>query len=210
MTQDSEGNVCHNFSEKLKPSYSSYEQREKQLAACREYYRKNKELVKERAKHVSDEVKSRKKERTRKWKAANRAKVNANQNRWLAENRDRVAKYRKTQAEKPENKISRNLRRRLREFMGVLKNRPSLMFGCTSAELRKHIQSQFKKGMSWKNYGKWHVDHIVPCAAFDLTNKEHVKICFNWQNLRPLWADENMKKSDKNTHPQVFLPLQIK
>jgi hypothetical protein len=48
--------------------------------------------------------------------------------------------------------------------------------------------------MSWDNYGKWHVDHIRPCASFDLSDKEQVLQCFNWRNLQPMWASENMSK----------------
>lgn len=53
--------------------------------------------------------------------------------------------------------------------------------------------------MSWANYGYygWHVDHIIPCSVFDLSEPEQQKICFNYKNLQPLWAIENMKKSCK-------------
>ena len=50
--------------------------------------------------------------------------------------------------------------------------------------------------MSWDNYGDWHIDHIIPCAAFDLTDIEQQKKCFNYKNLQPLWAEENLKKLD--------------
>ena len=53
--------------------------------------------------------------------------------------------------------------------------------------------------MNWLNYklDGWHVDHIRPVASFDLTNEEEFKKCFHYTNLQPLWADENLKKSDK-------------
>lgn len=44
--------------------------------------------------------------------------------------------------------------------------------------------------------GNWHVDHIRPCASFDLTDKEQQLVCFNWRNLQPLWSSENISKSD--------------
>jgi hypothetical protein len=51
--------------------------------------------------------------------------------------------------------------------------------------------------MSWENHGEWHIDHIRPCAAFDLTLAAEQKVCFHYSNLQPLWAEENMKKSAK-------------
>lgn len=52
--------------------------------------------------------------------------------------------------------------------------------------------------MSWDNYGTdWHIDHIVPCAYFDLTNENHQRVCFNWRNLQPLWKKDNLSKNRK-------------
>lgn len=65
-------------------------------------------------------------------------------------------------------------------------------------ELRIHLESKFKPGMSWKNYGPvWHIDHIKPCAKFDLTDPAQQRECFHWTNLQPLFALENLQKSDK-------------
>jgi hypothetical protein len=56
--------------------------------------------------------------------------------------------------------------------------------------------------MSWGNYGLhgWHVDHIIPCASFDLTDPEQQRQCFHYTNLQPLWAEDNLRKSDKLPH----------
>jgi hypothetical protein len=70
------------------------------------------------------------------------------------------------------------------------------LVGCSGEFLRTHIESQFEPDMFWHNYGKWHVDHIRPCASFDLSDGEQMKQCFNWKNLQPLWAMDNLKKSD--------------
>lgn len=61
-------------------------------------------------------------------------------------------------------------------------------------ELRDHLERQFSNGMTWENYGKWHVDHIVPCAAFDLTDHEQFGRCWALSNFQPLWASDNCRK----------------
>ena len=71
------------------------------------------------------------------------------------------------------------------------------LIGCTVHELMTHLEGQFKPGMSWANYGKWHVDHRLPVSSFDLLNPEAQRACFHYTNLQPLWAVENIRKSDK-------------
>jgi hypothetical protein len=51
--------------------------------------------------------------------------------------------------------------------------------------------------MSWGTKGEWHVDHIRPCASFDLTDENQVRVCFNWRNLQPLNGTENKSKQDR-------------
>lgn len=74
------------------------------------------------------------------------------------------------------------------------------LLGCTIDVARKHIESQFKEGMSWENHGMgtWHIDHIKPIKVFDLTNPEIQKIAFHFTNLQPLFAKENLEKSWKH------------
>ena len=60
-----------------------------------------------------------------------------------------------------------------------------------------HIENQFKSWMNWKNHGEWHLDHIKPCASFDLNSFRGQRACFNYKNLRPLEAFENMSKGAK-------------
>jgi len=71
--------------------------------------------------------------------------------------------------------------------------------GCSKEYLKQHLESQFQDGMSWDNYGLygWHIDHIRPCASFDLTDPEQQKECFHYSNLQPLWAEDNLKKGAK-------------
>ena len=71
--------------------------------------------------------------------------------------------------------------------------------GCSTAELMAHLESQFLPGMTWDNWSVdgWHIDHIRPCASFDLTDEAQQRECFHYTNLQPLWAVDNLMKSDK-------------
>ena len=81
-----------------------------------------------------------------------------------------------------------------------------ILIGCSVDSLRHHIESNFKRGMNWNNYGEWHVDHIIPCSSFDLSKPEQQRQCFHYTNLRPLWAKENMSKHDTMpANPQLSL-----
>lgn len=76
--------------------------------------------------------------------------------------------------------------------------------GYSLAELMLHVERQFSKGMTWENIGKWHIDHILPKSSFSYSSDEDpaFQACWALTNLRPLWAEENMKK-----HAQVLTLL---
>ncbi len=121
-------------------------------------------------------------------------------------------------ANQPKNKLKRNLNRRLRYKTDIkyrlecslrsriniavkkgFKSKKTLeLLGCTIIELKQYLESKFQTGMTWENHGfgnnKWHIDHIIPCAAFDLSDSEQQKICFNFSNLQPLWQQDNFRK----------------
>lgn len=108
-----------------------------------------------------------------------------------------VAKRRK---EDPSFGIMLSLRARVKNSLkGKDKSSSTVgLVGCSMIELKKYLESQFKEGMSWENYGiEWHIDHIVPCSFFDLSNEDHQRICFNWRNLQPLWKKDNLSKNRK-------------
>jgi hypothetical protein len=71
------------------------------------------------------------------------------------------------------------------------------MLGCTIKEFWIHLEKKFTKGMTRENHGEWHVDHIIPCASFDLSKPEEQAKCFHYTNLQPLWAIDNLKKGDR-------------
>jgi len=110
-------------------------------------------------------------------------------------------RYKKRYETDPQFKIAVVLRKRVvlaLKTRGVSKSRSLReLLGCSIPELKQHLESQFRSGMSWDNHGEWHVDHIRPCAAFDLTRVVEQKVCFHYTNLQPLWAEENLRKGDK-------------
>jgi hypothetical protein len=88
------------------------------------------------------------------------------------------------------------LRSRITKLVrGESKNGSALRdLGCSLDELKIHLENQFQDGMSWDNYGEWHIDHIVPLASFDLTDREQFLKACHYTNLQPLWAEDNLKK----------------
>jgi hypothetical protein len=74
------------------------------------------------------------------------------------------------------------------------------LLGCSIDELKIHLEAKFQNGMNWDNYGKygWHIDHIIPCSRFDLTDLVQQKLCFHYSNLQPLWAKDNLRKHNKS------------
>lgn len=104
-------------------------------------------------------------------------------------------------ANDPAYKIADCLRSRLYKAVkagGAGKSASTIkLTGCALPELMAHLESQFQPGMTWENQGQWEIDHIKPCASFDLTKPEEQRACFHWTNLAPLWAADNRSKGDK-------------
>lgn len=96
-------------------------------------------------------------------------------------------------------KILQRLRKRMYDAVkGNVKSARTIeLIGCSTDKLRQHLEKQFTGGMSWENYGEWHVDHIIPCANFDFTKESDQRECFHYTNLQPLWAIDNIRKSNK-------------
>tara|TARA_Y100000401_G_scaffold104301_1_gene95992 strand:+ start:307 stop:987 length:681 start_codon:yes stop_codon:yes gene_type:complete len=116
----------------------------------------------------------------------------------------------------PSGKISMTLRCRVGDafraakkhgFNAIKKTKTLNLLGAESWEqVQYHIESYFSEGMSWDNHGEWHIDHHKPIDWFiknkDFTKEEVQKECFNYLNLRPLWAADNQSKSNKWEEPR--------
>jgi len=95
-------------------------------------------------------------------------------------------------------KISNLLRDRIRCALKRKKARKSSntmeLIGCSISFFIKYMEDMFQEGMNWENHGDWHIDHIIPCNIFNLSNEEQQKKCFHYTNLRPLWAKDNLER----------------
>lgn len=69
----------------------------------------------------------------------------------------------------------------------------------TIKDLMKHLESKFELGMTWTNYGEWHIDHVTPDSWFKYssTQDEDFKRSWSLSNLQPMWAPLNLRKSNK-------------
>lgn len=76
------------------------------------------------------------------------------------------------------------------------------LVGYTLEDLKRHLERQFTKGMTWDNYGEWHIDHILPRASFSITTADDPEFrqCWSLTNLRPLWKTANISKGAKRLH----------
>lgn len=164
--------------------------REKLVKRAQIYRRKNKQLISQRnrRKYNNPDFRKAKLEKHKEWRSRNREWSRKYMNEW----------YHKKGKLDIQHVLKERLRSRLRS---VIKSKGRIavasardLCGCTISELMLHLQNQFKKGMHWNNYGKWHIDHIRPCASFDLTDPEQQRQCFHYTNLQPLWARENIQK----------------
>lgn len=186
--------------------------REYDLAACRAYKAKHKKRMKElRAAHYA----AHREESltvTKVWFENNPQKKIEYNRRYRDRNSEKIKAYKQTNKtqrnEQVRNRYWSDLGYRIEKLLrasysqalrlGSAKKNCCVkdLVGCTTPELVAHIERQFKHQMSWDNWGKWEVDHIRPCASFDLTKLDEQRQCFHFTNLRPIWREENRKKRD--------------
>lgn len=160
----------------------------------KEYYKKNKNKIKERSKEWRKENL----DKSRKWEEENKEHRKKWKKEWIDKNREKIntaeRERRKTDISY---KVKKNLRRRVNDVVNKKAGKTMELVGCSLLALLKHLEKNFVEGMTWENYGEWHIDHIIPCASFDLTVEEEQKKCFHYSNLQPLWGIDNLKKGDK-------------
>jgi len=198
--------------------------RERLAPKWREYRRKNKDRINDRLKkryRSDDDYRKIASQRHADWYEKNRENVTgkmrskysedseyrttirSRNSKWYKNNKHKIASYAiKRYHQKLKCDVQYTIKQRLsgqiykavKRGGGVKSAKTRALCGCSIPELMLHLQSRFKEGMHWNNYGKWHIDHIRPCASFDLTDPEQQRQCFHYTNLQPLWARDNILK----------------
>ena len=172
---------------KQKKHQDYVDNREAVLAQHKEYYEKHRERISAQVKGYKEANADRKKQWDKDYAKAHPEVVRRSQRAYWERHRSDEAF-----------RIRYNLSGRIyRALCGLSKSKATMhLLGCSIEELQEYLSSKFQDGMSWDNYGLdgWHVDHIRPCASFDLADPEQQKICFHYSNLQPLWAVDNMSK----------------
>jgi hypothetical protein len=165
--------------------------KDRMKAYSKAYYEANYEAHRDKMKVYYEANRDKRIAYTKAYRKANRDKVNAQRNK----NRNNRMKT------DIQFKLSRVLRRRLyRALHGNYKNGSAVKdLGCTINEFKTHLESKFQSGMTWDNWSfeGWHIDHIKPLASFDLTDRQQLLMACHYTNLQPLWAKDNLIKSDK-------------
>lgn len=173
-----------------------------------EYRVKNYELVKQRKKEYWQRNRERllpiNNERSRIYAKLNPEKRKESANKWAIKNRKRTIENTKNRYNTdPEFNIAIKHRRRigmaLKRIGAGRKDRIIYLLGCDYKFFKSYIEDKFTDGMTWDSVlnGEIHLDHIKPCAKFNLLNFDEQKICFHYTNYQPLWAKDNMEKHDK-------------
>ena len=195
----------------------------KQVEYSRKYYLKNSEKIKNRVKEYRannpELIKECKKKhyiensehliiKAKNYYAKNTDIINTKHKEYVAKNSETIKNYQKDYKRNRRNtdpifKMVCNLRSRIQialKSQGATKDISSKeLFGADQEFVWKHLESQFKEGMTRENNNRkgWHIDHIKPMNSFDLNDPEQLKECCHYSNLKPLWWIENLQKSYK-------------
>jgi len=144
----------------------------------------------------------------KKWAKENREYLREKHTEWREDNKEHVNKYkrdyeRKRRAEDPKYRLGVRTRTAVWQLLkerGIKKtNKTFELLGYTIEELMTHLEKQFTEGMTWDNYGEWHVDHIRPMTSFNFTSSDdpEFKECWDLSNLQPLWWNDNLSKGPR-------------
>lgn len=193
-----------NNKDKIKIRQKNYNEvnKDKIKAYNKIYQDVNKEKLKLAHKVYREANKDKVKVQTKVWREANKDKVKVQTKNYREANKDKINKWFVNKFKtNVQFKLSRILRNRLRSALKDNQKSGNAVrdLGCSIDEFKSYIESKFQSGMSWDNYGLygWHLDHIKPLSSFDLTDRKQMLEACHYTNLQPLWAKDNLIKSDK-------------
>jgi len=188
----------------LKKKEYRQKNKEKILEYNRNYRLKNKESLQNKEKIYREKIidktieyRQANKDKIKKYFIDNKAKINIQKNIYHKNRRETEPLF------KLKCSLSSRMTKALKAKNYIKSQRTLDMLGCDLQTAKAHLEKQFTKGMNWGNQGKWHVDHIIPCASAK-TEEELIKL-FHYTNLQPLWAIDNILKKDKIIEKQLFL-----
>ena len=153
----------------------------------RKYRLENQKQIQESDRKFYQNNKEKRKENSRKYGISHKEKINENNhNRYINDINYKLCRILR-------NRISKAIKYNYKAGSSVKD------LGCTIEELKAHLKSLFQPGMTWDNWtiDGWHIDHIIPLASFDLTDREQFLKANHYTNLQPLWAEDNLSKGDK-------------
>lgn len=167
----------------------------------KDYKEKNKDVLKEKAKVYQKENKDKLYKYQKEYREKNRERLNEQNKKYRNETSESRREYkrnwqRNNRKKKPWYYAHRDiLTRTIKNLLMEKKGNTEEELGYSCLELKEHIESLFIEGMSWDNYGEWHIDHIKPLSKFN--NNDDIKVINGLENLQPLWAKDNLSKYNK-------------
>lgn len=194
---------CRNEDEKIRKANNPEEVRK----SSREWRKNNQEKIRLDMKKRYNKNPEIAKKRAKKWAKSNPEKRQAIQLNWIVKNPEKrkevIKKANKKKRSTPKGKLNSNIGKSIWASLHGRKSNQHWEFlvGYTISALKKHIEKQFMDGMSWDNYGEWHLDHKIPISVFNFQSSfdEDFKKCWSLNNLQPLWAKDNIVKRAKLT-----------
>jgi len=186
--------VCQK--EIVKRDYEKHQ--EDRRAQKREYYANNKEKIADYQKQYKTNNPEYKANYHKGYYEKNRDALLEDKRKYYQDKKDvLIIRNKEWRKANPEHIFIRNTLRRLQTNWKGGRARAEEILGYTCEQLRSHIESQFKEGMSWENRSEWHFDHIKPVKAFLDEGITDPAVVNALDNLQPLWAHENLSKNAK-------------
>jgi hypothetical protein len=144
--------------------------------------------------------------KSQEYKLLNKSKISSQKKEWQKNNSEKLSTYCNEYEKKRKKidilfKLKKNIRSHLASAIKQNYKSGSAVsdLGCSIEELKLHLESLFEPGMTWENWSRtgWHIDHIIPLDAFNLSDPKQFKEACKYTNLQPLWAKDNLRKSNK-------------
>lgn len=209
--------LCYNLQKKDNRANMDVFEKEKYKEWYKNYRKLNYDKIKLKERKYQENNKEKEKNRKQKYREENREKMKIYSREYRKKNKEKISESAKIYYQNNKNKrrvyedikrkndtnfrVTNSVRSRINLYLKSCKinksNKTFDIVGCTPGYLKEHLEKQFKEGMTWENYGLegWHIDHIIPLSS-EKTEEDIYKLC-HYTNLQPLWAKDNIKKSNK-------------